>query len=356
MQKRIIALTITAALIAPAAMADTANVNVYGFIDGGMRSLRGAAAPSLAAPIGAANPGVTSNTFGSGTYNSNRWGIKGSEDLGDGMQATFNLEGGFNTGTGAIEAATPTLFGRIATVGLIGGFGKVDLGRQFTVSFKTINLYDPFRHNFIAITNAFANINSPFYDNDISYTAKVGDLVVMAEHTVPGTGDDSTSASALGLKYESGTIFAGAAYTATKPAATSNLEDKKHYTVGGGLKFGDGKVYVGYTKEETTAASPTATGKMVKNMWLGASYDVSSKIGVTAAYYKNSTEAAATVATPAAELIGSRLMVAGTYALSKRSKFYIEADKTTSEAQTAAGAAVTSNDSNGYSLGLAHTF
>ena len=345
MQNKIIALAIAAAFATPVAMADTGNVNVYAFIDGGLRSDTGA--------------GLTNNTFGTGTYNSNRWGIKGSEDLGNGMQATFGLEGGFHTGTGDVTTlnATPNtnLFNRIATVGVITSVGKVDLGRQFTVSFKTINLYDPFRQNYITLTNAFANINSPFYDNDISYTAKFGDLVVMAEHTVPGTGDDSTSASALGFRYITDTIFAGAAYTATKAAAATNNADAKHITVGGGFNFGDGKVYVGYAKNEVAPVNTliTNTNAITTNMWVGASYNVSTKIGVTAAYYKRTITAAVTPPTATVDLVTARMMVATTYALSKRTNLYAEIDKTTAETGTTT---VTSADSNGYSLGVAHTF
>ena len=340
MQKKIIALAIAAAFATPVAMAETANVNVYGFIDGGMRS--------------STSGGVTTNTFGTGTYNSNRWGIKGSEDMGDGLKATFNLEGGLNTGTGAVDSS-PNLFGRIATVGLISDFGKVDLGRQFSVSFKTINAYEPFRQNYITLTYPFATASAIFYDNDISYTAKFGDLVVMAEHTVPGTGDDSTSASALGFRYVTDTIFAGAAYTATKAAAATNNADAKHITVGGGFNFGDGKIYVGYAKNEVAPVNTliTNTNAITTNMWVGASYNVSTKIGVTAAYYKRTNTASVTPPTAVVDLNSARMMVAATYGLSKRTNLYAEIDKTTTETGTTT---VTSADSNGYSLGVAHTF
>ena len=340
---KIIVAAMAAVLVTPLALAETANVNVYGTIDGGMRSVTTA--------------GTTATNFGTGIYNSNRWGIKGTEDMGDGLKANFVLEGGFSTGTGAL-ASSPNLFGRIATVGVIGGFGKIDLGRQFTVSFKAINAYQPFGQNYISLTNSFATPPSLiFNDNNISYTAKFDDLVVMAERTVPSTGNGSTSVSALGFRYVTDTVIAGAAYTATKPAATVSLADRKHYTAGGGLRFGGSKVYVGYVKDETTATGPTTTGAKASYMWLGATYDVSPKIGVTAAYFKRATEAAATVAVPAAELRGSSVIVAGTYALSKRTNFYIEADRTTAEAQALIlPAAVTSSDTNGYSLGVAHLF
>ena len=76
MQKKIIALAIAAAFAAPVtAMADVA---VYGTIDGGLRHQTQEYANA---------PTVTTDSFGSGTYNSNRWGIKASDDLAGDLSA-----------------------------------------------------------------------------------------------------------------------------------------------------------------------------------------------------------------------------------------------------------------------------
>ena len=333
MQKKIIALAIVAAFAAPVAMADTANVNVYGSIDAGMRS----------DTVG----GVTSNTFGSGTFNSNRFGFKGSEDLGDGMKATFTLEGGFNSGTGA---SGTNLFDRTTTVGVAGGFGAVELGRQQTVAYKTIGTFDPFNYKFINIALA-GNASTKRYDNDISYTGKFGDVTVMAEHNIPTTGDDSQAATAAGVTFASGPINFGLSYTATKAPVTNNNQDARHIAIGGGFNFGDGKVSIGYTKNEVkpTNANVANTNTIATNMWIGASYNVSTKIGVTAAYYKLTNTASVTPPTAAVDVTTARMMVAATYALSKRTNFYAEIDRTTIDTSP-------STDSNGYSLGLATTF
>jgi predicted porin len=60
--------------------------------------------------------------------NSSRFGFTGSEDLGGGLKATFRLESGFDSDTGATTGGV--LFGREAVVGLSGGFGTVRLGQQ----------------------------------------------------------------------------------------------------------------------------------------------------------------------------------------------------------------------------------
>ena len=65
---------------------------------------------------------------------SSRWGLKGTEDLGGGLSAIFNLENGFTTGTGTLSQGGLE-FGRKAFVGLSSKqFGTVTAGRQYSVS------------------------------------------------------------------------------------------------------------------------------------------------------------------------------------------------------------------------------
>src|SRR5659263_37578 len=92
-------------------------------------------------------------------YNSSRLGFKGVEDLGGGMQAGFWLEAGVMNDNGA-GAATNTnnqatggalagmngsqglTFNRRSTVSLMGGFGEVRLGRDYTPQFWSETVYD----------------------------------------------------------------------------------------------------------------------------------------------------------------------------------------------------------------------
>jgi len=58
-----------------------------------------------------------------------KWGLRGNEDLGGGMGATFWLENGFNVSTGKLNNGGD-LFGRQAYVGLTSNqYGAVTLGR-----------------------------------------------------------------------------------------------------------------------------------------------------------------------------------------------------------------------------------
>jgi predicted porin len=69
--------------------------------------------------------------FASGSLSGSRWGLKGVEDLGGGLSALFQIENGFNAGTGALGQGGRE-FGRQAWVGLSSTtLGTVKLGRQY---------------------------------------------------------------------------------------------------------------------------------------------------------------------------------------------------------------------------------
>jgi predicted porin len=128
MKKSLLALAVLGAF-AGAASAQT-NVTLYGIADVG---------------IGMADTDQTGsdsavNVF-SGVQSSSRFGVRGSEDLGGGLKATFNIETGVNWDTGA-ASSNSQFWGRRAVVGLAGGFGEVRLGRDYTPGYSAIGTTD----------------------------------------------------------------------------------------------------------------------------------------------------------------------------------------------------------------------
>ncbi|CAG4886992.1 porin [Paraburkholderia saeva] len=124
-----------ASLIAAAgtAMADT-NVTLYGVVDVFGQYL--------------GNGGTHTFSEGSGGSTGSLFGLKGSEDLGGGLKADFDVENGFNINNGTPYADTTTLFYRQAWVGLSdGNYGSVSFGRQYQPSFRVVYPTDPFRAN-----------------------------------------------------------------------------------------------------------------------------------------------------------------------------------------------------------------
>ena len=114
MKKSLLALAALTAFTG--AVSAQSNVTMYGRVD-----------LSVNKNVGDASKGINN---GSGS----RLGLRGSEDLGGGMAAIFNIENRFNADTGAQSDATRMWGGR-SLVGLKGGFGQVTLGREYSTAF-----------------------------------------------------------------------------------------------------------------------------------------------------------------------------------------------------------------------------
>ncbi|SEA66748.1 porin [Paraburkholderia sartisoli] len=97
------------------------SVTLYGVIDTGIGYIHNSQT--------SAGNQSTQVKFG-GALMGSRWGVRGSEDLGSGMSAIFQLENGYNPGTGALGQGG-RMFGRSAIVGLSSRFGTVKLGRTY---------------------------------------------------------------------------------------------------------------------------------------------------------------------------------------------------------------------------------
>src|SRR5690625_72269 len=110
----------------------------------------------------------------SGVQRGNRWGLRGSEDLGNGLRAIFQLESGFDINTGHSQQSG-RLFGREAHFGLAGdSWGQLTFGRQTTVSSQYIpGIGSPFGASFMQANfgATFSSVNTTRYDDMIQYKA-----------------------------------------------------------------------------------------------------------------------------------------------------------------------------------------
>ncbi|GLU33494.1 porin [Trinickia caryophylli] len=118
--KKIALSTLSLALLGAAGAAQAQNsVTLYGVIDTSITYVR--------------HQSGSDNgwNMGSGNLSGSRWGLKGQEDLGNGLAAIFQLENGFNSANGQLGQGS-RMFGRQAFVGLQSNqFGTVTLGRQY---------------------------------------------------------------------------------------------------------------------------------------------------------------------------------------------------------------------------------
>ena len=101
------------------------SVTLYGLIDAGVSYVSHAATSTGHGQL---------FKYGDGVAQGSRWGLRGVEDLGGGLQALFTLESGFSSGDGTLGQGG-ALFGRQAYVGIAKkGLGSVTLGRQYSFS------------------------------------------------------------------------------------------------------------------------------------------------------------------------------------------------------------------------------
>jgi len=85
-------------------------------------------------------------SLASGGINTSRLGVRGTEDLGGGLKAGFWLETGLNADSGTQSDST-RFWNRRTTVSLLGNFGEVRLGRDFTPTYTGYSDYDVFGDN-----------------------------------------------------------------------------------------------------------------------------------------------------------------------------------------------------------------
>jgi predicted porin len=115
--KRLKALAMGVGLVgAGAACAQTSGVTIYGAIDQYVNWMRSSSGTHLL-------------SLEDGAYLRSRIGFRGVEDLGGGLSAKFQMEGGFSADNGQ-QADISTIFDRQTWVGLASPYGEVRFGRQ----------------------------------------------------------------------------------------------------------------------------------------------------------------------------------------------------------------------------------
>jgi predicted porin len=237
--KRLAAVLVTAFPLMAAAQS---NVTIYGTMD----------AAVAVQDTGAA--GEKSQTvINSGNQSSSRLGFRGTEDLGNGLKALFNIEAGVSIDTGAGDSA---LFGRRSVVGLQGAFGTVTVGREYTPIAAVAGATDilgqgMYGSNLSAFTS---NRLTRRISNSVNYkSAKVSGFSASAAYSA---GERTTSPSGdlkgLALEYADGPLYIGGGYHVLARLGSGN---DKEYVVGAGYKFGELEFKGNYLVADQTGAN-----------------------------------------------------------------------------------------------------
>ena len=265
-------LAAVAVLGAFAGSAFAADVTMYGRIDTGLHynnnqvDLNG-------------NEVVDDSSFemGSGLSTGSRLGLKGTEEISEGLKVGFVLEHGFNSDTGA-NGDDSRFFNRESSLQLISDtYGTLAMGRMGSIvsDMGTFGFYagavNPFGTGWSAVggqgigSKLFAT-NDTRYDNTVTYKSPTfAGTTVYAQYSMKGnekakatdvgSGDENTHRAerygALGVNYVNGALNLAAAVDWVDEAcgaATGKLgeepEDKITYNIGGSYDFGVMKTFV----------------------------------------------------------------------------------------------------------------
>ncbi|MFT4066995.1 porin [Paraburkholderia sp.] len=154
------------------------SVTLYGVVDTGVEFVNHVGAASNTLVRMPANSGLAPS----------RWGLRGVENLGNGLQAIFVLENGFNTRGGDLGQGG-RLFGRQSWVGLSGGWGTLSFGRQYTMTTYALvdsEISGPAMYSLGSLDNYLPNARA---DNSVAYKGRFGPVTVGAMYSF---GRDST--------------------------------------------------------------------------------------------------------------------------------------------------------------------
>jgi predicted porin len=331
-------------------------VALYGVADLGYRSVKGLDAGNAASPANA-------TALASGINTTSRMGFRGSEDLGNGLKAEFNLETGWNLDSG-VQANATKFFDRASFVGLRGNWGGVTVGRQTTVLADALGTIDPMGNRFAGFNpniqiaalsahrlgqefgSAGATSGSYRMDNSFKYTGTAAGFTGRLMSSLGEQANDNTKLSSQGasLAYKAKDIEAILAISEFKSTADLNL---KAYLGGINAKVGAGqlKASMGRFEAQTSATATTEN----KTSSFGGNYPITPSINLVGGYYKVDRKR-----TGSADDGFTRKIAFAEYILSKRSLAYVGLDSTAwkNGYQGSANKATAS----GFSVGLKHTY
>lgn len=234
---------LAAALLLPFSQQTQAQetINVYGVVDLAVTS--------------DSNSGKTMAAVDSGQQTASRFGIKGSENLGDGLVARFVLESQIEADRG-VPSFAGTLFGSQAWVSLASPLGSVTIGRIFTPYFGAIATNDPFD------AKGPGESTRVFYDtgvrmnNTVKYSLPPTLRGVYGD-VAYGAGEVAGNARAnrqlsMDLGYARGPLNVQVAYHSSYDAL--GLNPARSYLVGGNYNFGPvrGWLVIARTRNDTT--------------------------------------------------------------------------------------------------------
>jgi len=261
MQKKLIALAV-AGLASTAAFADSSNVTMYGVVD--------------AALINASASGEHSQTqMVSGGLATSRIGVKGVEDLGNGLKVVANLEYALNTqDAGGIGAA------RQEMLALAGSFGTVATGYLQTTGYDFGVKYDVAAGSTVSPLQDITNSGRGFLVGAVAGASRAPQAVAYISPNMSGltvaynhawlatnlgasslAADAQVTADLLSGNYDNGPLSVGLVYARTSTPVSA--ADQKEWALGGSYDFGVATVKATYQTTHNGAAGQAGNNNKV---------------------------------------------------------------------------------------------
>ncbi|MEP7206120.1 MAG: porin [Casimicrobiaceae bacterium] len=322
MNKKLVALAVAGAFALPVvAQAQTANVTMYGRANVDLEFVKGQQADGR-------NPNVFRVSS-----NSSRWGVRGTESLGGGLNAIFQLESSISW-----DAGGGTLAGRDTFVGLQGTWGTFKIG-NFLAPYDDIH---PIFGNVPTLTTSILSTASLWAQGTFAksvggFDARLGNSIryelpnmsgftgAVQYSTLEGSPVQNSAILSGGLFYNNGPLQVGVAYEKNEDVRGANIDDDA-FSVAAGYNFGFIRPSAVYERLKYD----TPTGDLKRDFW-GVGLTMPLGTGTLYGFYghagdgKGSAAAGTRVAGLArgSDTDSNQWEISYTYPLSKRTLTYV---------------------------------
>ena len=280
------------------------NVTLYGVADINIEYVNHVGAIPQAA--NQFNPGPAHSVYrmDSGGVSGSRWGLRGTEELGNGLKALFVLENGFSLDSGTLQQSN-RLFGRQAYVGVQSAtLGQITLGRQYTSIFEALANFVPGAYATQYEPAAFLTGPNFREDNTVKYTGKFGPVAALAHWSfgtglalpafigaatpIGGNGEvpgqfRRDSAYGAALAYSAGPFGVTAGYDQWNPTIGTGNGTFKKAVIAASYNVGPAKIMGGYRWGQNKNAADVLIQRD-DFYWIGAAYQVTPAVALSLEY------------------------------------------------------------------------
>lgn len=364
MKKSLIALAVLASAAGYASA--QSSVTMFGIVDAAVEHVGNSGGASVTRLV-------------SGAYNTSRFGVRGTEDLGGGNYASFWLEAGYqaddgsgqatnvnNQKTGITTATNGTqgiMFNRRSTVSLGGGWGELRVGRDYTPQFWNTNVADPFGSVGVGAAMPYVANGANFptavrASNSIGYLlpANIGGFYGQAQYylgEVASTAANKNDGTGYGLRlgWANGPFDVALGLSRTQYLVGDVDQDN----IMGIWRGGFAKITAEYSWDKGVFTTGAARQK-------GTGYMIGASVPVGAGEIRASYSAYKFDILGAASPTGKKVALGYVHNLSKRTALYVTAARVNNSNGAAyavgggAGAPTVNSNSTGYDLGIRHSF